>query len=64
VNPGTGRLDESIGLTLETRLPGGYGLSISKEPPLEALLCQDPTAQGFTAGRSQTGVDFFRSWRW
>ncbi|MGQ0764561.1 MAG: translocation/assembly module TamB domain-containing protein [Gemmatimonadota bacterium] len=64
VNPGAGRLDESIGLTLENRLPAGYGLSISKEPPVEALLCQDPTSQGFSAGRSQTGIDLFRSWRW
>jgi translocation and assembly module TamB len=58
-------VDQDIfGVTFEHRFARDYGLTLSREPPVEALLCQSSSARGFSAGQSQFGVDLFRAWRW
>ncbi len=57
-------LASSIGVKLEQRLAGGYGYSLSLEPPLNVLFCETGTDRSFTTTRRQYGFDVFRAWRW
>ncbi len=55
---------ESIGGTMEIAIRSGLGVSVSREPPLAAVLCSQQT-NGFAANRGpQLSIDLFRSWRW
>jgi hypothetical protein len=57
---------EYFGLALEQRLGAGYGLSLSSEPPLDALQCtrQGLASNGFLPTERQYGFDLFKAWRW
>jgi translocation and assembly module TamB len=54
----------SIGIKLEHQLGKGYGVALSLEPPLNALLCSQVVDPGFTAALRQYSFDFFRVWRY
>ncbi|MCC6316198.1 MAG: translocation/assembly module TamB domain-containing protein [Gemmatimonadaceae bacterium] len=58
------RASEMIGFSLEYTIRSGLGVSVSREPPLAAMLCSNETL-GFAATRgSQWSLDLFRTWRW
>ncbi|MBL8960078.1 MAG: translocation/assembly module TamB domain-containing protein, partial [Gemmatimonadetes bacterium] len=57
-------LADLVGGSLEIAIRSGLGVSVSREPPLAAVLCTQQT-NGFAANRgSQLSIDLFRSWRW
>ena len=57
-------LADLVGGSLEIAIRSGLGVSVSREPPLAAVLCTQLT-NGFAANRgSQLSIDLFRSWRW
>ena len=57
-------LADLVGGSLEIAIRNGLGISVSREPPLAAVLCTQQT-NGFAANRgSQLSIDLFRSWRW
>ncbi|MBC7896413.1 MAG: translocation/assembly module TamB domain-containing protein [Cytophagaceae bacterium] len=58
------RASEMIGGSIEYTIRSGLGVSVSREPPIAAMLCSNE-ALGFAASRgSQWSLDFFRTWRW
>ena len=58
------RVSETIGGSLEYTIRQGLGVSVSREPPLSAVLCSSE-ALGFVATRRpQWSFDLFRTWRW
>ncbi len=60
------QITELFGLALEQRLGAGYGLSLSSEPPQDALLCgrSGLASIGFLPTERQWGFDLFKAWRW
>jgi translocation and assembly module TamB len=58
------RASEMIGGSIEYTIRSGLGVSVSREPPIAAMLCSNESL-GFAATRgSQWSLDFFRTWRW
>lgn len=58
------RAADTIGGSLEYTIRSGLGISVSREPPLAAVLCNQ-NAIGFAANRgAQWSLDLFRTWRW
>ena len=53
----------SLGLRVEHTFGAGYGVSVSREPPFNALVCSRSIAPGFLTSESQWGFDLFRTWR-
>ncbi len=58
------RAADTIGGSIEYTIRSGLGVSVSREPPLAAMLCNE-NAIGFAANRgAQWSLDLFRTWRW
>lgn len=53
----------SLGWRLEHTFGMGYGVSVSREPPFNALVCSRAIPPGFLTSEAQWGFDFFRTWR-
>lgn len=53
----------SLGWRLEHTFGLGYGVSVSREPPFNALVCSRAIPPGFLTSEAQWGFDFFRTWR-
>ncbi|HSA57063.1 MAG TPA: translocation/assembly module TamB domain-containing protein, partial [Gemmatimonadaceae bacterium] len=53
----------SLGLRVEHAFGMGYGVSVSREPPFNALVCSRTIPPGFLTSETQWGFDFFRVWR-
>lgn len=60
------QITELFGFSLEQKLGAGYGLSLSSEPRLGALLCDQSgsASVGFLPTVRQWGFDLFKAWRW
>jgi hypothetical protein len=58
------RASEMVGGSIEYTIRSGLGVSVSREPPIAAMLCSNE-ALGFAASRgAQWSLDLFRTWRW
>ena len=55
-------LGDQLGVKVEQRLRSNLGLSLSVDPPSDALLCSGG-ARTFTFTPRQFGLDLFRTWR-
>jgi translocation and assembly module TamB len=53
---------QSLGWRLEHTFGEGYGVSMSREPPFNVLVCS-PLPPGLLPSQSQWGFDLFRIWR-
>jgi translocation and assembly module TamB len=58
------RVSETIGGSLEYTIRSGLGVSVSREPPLSAVLCSSETLGFVATRRPQWSFDLFRTWRW
>jgi translocation and assembly module TamB len=54
---------ESLGMRLEHTFGEGYGVSVSREPPFNVLVCSQAIPPGLLPAQSQWGFDLFRIWR-
>ena len=57
-------LAETLGLRFEHRLEAGFGLSLSREPASQSVICGLTGTRTLTATPPQYGLDLFRAWRY
>ncbi len=57
----TPALADAFGISVEYAISRNLGVSVSREPPQQAVTCN---AIGFTTTQSQWSFDLFRVWRW
>lgn len=58
------RTSDIIGGSLEYTIRSGLGVSVSREPPLAAMLCTNEVVGLSAIRRAQWSLELFRTWRW